>query len=693
MAGLGERFTAWIDERATEWKGRLAGWLIDSTVQGTEAIASTIEPQILELVQSQLDMVRNVKDLDPAVKKFLDGISVPKNPAVAGGLIGFLLAYVLNLANGVSKQALEPVMQQIAKLTPFHTPGLSEVLDIKLRRGMDKDEYEDLVGRTGWSKEWADRFMDLKHPTLPSDLALSASLRDPVKFQWAVDNLPRLGLTEKDIELLTEMQWRVPGVQDIIRYVVREAYDEATVAEFGQDADYPTAAEPDAAKTGIRPEQLKLEWRSHWDLPGISQGYDMLHRTTASPTTFSGAPAGADSRGSYYNVIDREHLEMLLKAKDVMPAWRDKLIAISYNPYARVDARRMWDFGVLDDEALKRSYLDMGYDAEHADNLVTWTKVYTRLPSIVARYKNGWIDEAEARGELADLGVAGGVAERLWQSKIKSESAARTAAQKNLTLAQIEKGVKKGKISRPEAITLLVDLGYDLEEATFLLDVDVPLDSTDAVAGNRELTKSDILAGLKANTITLEEARTRLIDLRYLPADADYILRVYTASIKPPADPVERDISKADITAAVKLGLVTPTQGYELLRRIGFSDEAATFILSLVPESSPFSPLNFDEFKALTGSWRRSQGLDAEVLPPAAQELRLQQAQAVAEGRQPVLETLRLNIDSIRRQRRKGALTREQEIAELTKLGVPSDYLTALVANDDARMARPTPAP
>ena len=46
-------------------------------------------------------------------------------------------------------------------------------------------------------------------------------------------------------------------------------------------------------------------------------------------------------------VIDTAELDMLLRAQDVMPFWRDRLTAIAYRPLTRVDVRRMYKQGVL----------------------------------------------------------------------------------------------------------------------------------------------------------------------------------------------------------------------------------------------------------------------------------------------------------------------------------------------------------
>ncbi len=80
------------------------------------------------------------------------------------------------------------------------------------------------------------------------------------------------------------------------------------------------------------------------------------------------------------------------------------------------------------------------------------------------------------------------------------------------------------------------------------------------------------------------------------------------------------------------------------------------------------------------------QSLPVEELPNAAAEPQLARAQAIAAGRNPMLEQVRIQIDTIRRRRRKRLITRDQEITELKSLSVPADYIKALVENDDARL-------
>ncbi|GAH21078.1 unnamed protein product, partial [marine sediment metagenome] len=69
-------------------------------------------------------------------------------------------------------------------------------------------------------------------------------------------------------------------------------------------------------------------------------------------------------------------LSRLLKSLDIMPFWRDKLTEISYNPLTRVDVRRMYKLGVLDESEVKKSYLNIGYNENDAEKMTAFTKKY-----------------------------------------------------------------------------------------------------------------------------------------------------------------------------------------------------------------------------------------------------------------------------------------------------------------------------
>ena len=132
---------------------------------------------------------------------------------------------------------------------------------------------------------------------------------------------------------------------------VREVFNPVIVEKFGQDEDFPEQFAEYAAQQGISRFWAEKYWEAHWVLPSVQMGYEMLHR----------------------RVIDMETLKQLLAAQDIMPGWRDALIDISYKPYTRVDIRRMHDVGVLNDDEVYESYLDLGYSPDKAKNMTEFT--------------------------------------------------------------------------------------------------------------------------------------------------------------------------------------------------------------------------------------------------------------------------------------------------------------------------------
>jgi hypothetical protein len=390
--------------------------------------------------------------------------------------------------------------------------------------------------------------------------AIAAWRRDPVAYTELLDDLKDLGWAKERIEAFKFITLFLPNPQDLIRFAVREVYSPEIAEKFGQFQDFPELAMPDAEKIGLTREVLSKYWAAHWDLPSPMQGFEMLHR----------------------QIISEDELKMLLRALDVMPFWRDKLIAMSWNTPTRVDIRRFFQMGVIDEPELRRLYTAFGYHGVDLDHYVEFTKRY----------------------------VAGDA----------------TTKEKELTKTEIYKGVKTGKLIRDQGVELLMDLGYDEDTAAYLLDINIPPDETEEAATTRELTKADIISGLKAGVIDEAKALSLLQELRYTAADAGFLLKLYKATIKPPEEAKGKEASKADIITAVKKGLITAEDGYLMLQEIGFTPEAAQFILSVQAETSPFSPLDYAEYKDLTQKYRRSQGMEAK---PVSEELKKAAAEKV----------------------------------------------------------------
>ena len=433
---------------------------------------------------------------------------------------------------------------------------------------------------------------------------LTAWRRFPGKYDALLSDLDDGGISPERQELLKDITLFYPNPQDLIRWQAREVFEPAMIERYGLDDEFGGIEKEPFYKAGMTDEQILNYWRAHWEHASWNQVVEMLHR----------------------GLMTEDDLRDWFRLVEIPPFWRDKLIASSWNIPTRVDVRRFWDMRTIDEARLREIYTALGYHGADLNDYVLWTKIYTDFPNLLARYKNGWITLDRVKDELIAMGMSAERADTMIEEKIKKEAPERVATERDLTKTDIINGVKKNVITRLEAAELLVDMGYSNDEAIYLLDVNIPTDNVTSVKTARELTKSDVLAGLKAGVITELDALNKLMELRYSAVDAEFLLKIYKAAAKPPAELTQREASKADIVTAVKKGLITQEAGFMMLIDIGFADEAALFILSVATEESPFSPVTYDEFKDRTQKYRLAVGLEGK---PMTEEIKKSAADVV----------------------------------------------------------------
>ncbi len=197
-------------------------------------------------------------------------------------------------------------------------------------------------------------------------------------------------------DTLYELTKYVPTPPEIAEWARREAFQEEYIQEFGGDLEYPEQMDTlakligaDYDPFGDQPNMMRYFWRSHWQIPGVGQAFEMFHR----------------------GVIDDDELDKLFIAADIMPGWRDKLKSISYNLPTRVDVRRMFRVGVIDADEVYRFYQMIGYTDENAQRLTEFTVItegeeFTNLTrtQIVKAYTEGVFTRTEALQYLQAIG-------------------------------------------------------------------------------------------------------------------------------------------------------------------------------------------------------------------------------------------------------------------------------------------------
>lgn len=311
------------------------------------------------------------------------------------------------------------------------------------------------LGRT-WS--YAED-LALRSYVLDPIAVITAWRRDPEKYEHYFKDLKFQGWSDDRIEALKFYTLFYPAPADLIRWQAREVFEPEMIARYGLDSEFEAIDKEPFYKAGMTDEQILNYWRAHWEHASWMQVVEMLHR----------------------GLLTEEQVYDWFRVVEIPPYWRNLLIQTAYTWPTRVDVRRWWDMRTIDETELRRLYSGMGYRGVNLDNYVLWTKVYVAFPDLMARWTKGWITIDDVRRELTGLGMPAERVEEMIQMKVKPQEPERIEEGRSLTKTDIYKGVKKEVITWDQGIELLMDLGYDYDEADYILTINV-----EALAGSPE---------------------------------------------------------------------------------------------------------------------------------------------------------------------------------------------------------------
>jgi len=387
----------------------------------------------------------------------------------------------------------------------YSIPNAMLLLQAGVFQEAEKNSIMEDLGRADIHPDYQTKYIDA--------ILAKPNIQDLINYQLRVDpsldelphELGKIGIHPAYHDLYRTLAYPIPPVADIITMAVREAFTPAIAQRFGQYEDYPPEFEAWALKKGISKEWAQRYWAAHWSLPSPQQGFEMLHR----------------------GVIDESDLNLLLRASDVMPFWRDKLIQIAYHPLTRVDVRRMHLLGVLKDSEVEDAYKHIGYSDTNARRMMEFTSTYNRksvsgykVNDVIRAYSNRFIGDSEAITLLLDLDL----------SHENAEYAVRTA------------GVKREWDTKDDQLTAL--------ESQF-----------------------------KSQTIDEGQARTELTALRFSQNDVSLLIKKWTLKHHSEKEPTW---TAAQTLKFLSQGIITQGRASQELTLIGYNPERVDVFLASV---------------------------------------------------------------------------------------------------------------
>ena len=389
----------------------------------------------------------------------------------------------------------------------YTLPNAMLLVQGNLMQGANNETIISDISKADIHPDYANLYLDgiLTKPS-STDIINYQLRQDPLLTDLSND-LRRIGIHPDYHNLYKELAYQIPPVADIITMAVREAFTPDIAAKFGQYEDLPQEYVSWVGKKGLSAEWASRYWAAHWSLPSPQQGFEMLHR----------------------GIITKEDLSMLLRALDIMPFWRNKLIDMAYQPLTRIDVRRMYQLGVLNESQVKESYKQLGYDEINSDRMTEFTvkqlqQSLSKFSSsdVIRAFTKRFIESGEARSLLLQTGVKDSEIEHILTTSIIK----RDWSEKDEQITAIENLYKKGIHTESQTRNELTALRLPLDYITTLLQ------QWQLKAAGEKVslwTNTQTLSFLKKGIITKSRAITEFVALGY---DNEHI-EVYLASAQP----------------------------------------------------------------------------------------------------------------------------------------------------------------
>jgi len=499
---------AWAGQRTMLAIGDVLGTVIATALA---RFLDILEPHFLAKGQGMISKALANPGLPADIKDYLRSIEAGNNET--DGVGGFLNRAAISILGFAGYMAPYNRLTQYQTERQVHTARLApgDVL-LAIRRGvLNEGEGNEQLADQGYTADYLARFRAMSKNLPAVNEIATAMFRGVISKEQATQKLREIGYEQPEIDLLQQIFPALPGISDLISMAVKEAFSPEIAEKFGQYQDFPARFAQEAAKQGLSDEWARAYWAAHWDLPSPTQGFEMLHR----------------------GLISKEDLALLLRALDVMPFWRDKLIGISYNPYTRVDTRRMYDSGILDRAGVKRAYLDQGYDEEHAENLTKWTTEETKV------------------------------------------------SERDLTKPDILAGITYDLLSTDEVRQRLLALDYSPDEVQYMIDLQMAKVKGKASEPDRALVKTELYAAYVNDFLTRNELSSNLSALGYDNREVTLLLELADVQKNKPQQEANRSIAQSQILSSYRDRLIDRSKAESMLTAVGYTEEQTGFLLAI----------------------------------------------------------------------------------------------------------------
>lgn len=337
---------------------------------------------------------------------------------------------------------------------------------------------------------------------LDPDRAVDAARRGIITEEQLVEILARHGYSDDVQDALIEQQSFFPSPQTLVTWQAREVFEPETVERIGLDDEFDTLDHELFRQAGVNADQERNFWRAHWDQPSFSQFSEMVHRS--------------DEIQDMSEEERDQLIDTFFKLVEVPPFWREQFEDIMFQPYTRVDLRRMYSQGVFAEEpgdldqaiaeesqadpqfdAMFEGFRELGFDREHAWNMAKFYKLWATQDERSAyqdmatdAYAQGILTEEDLRSILDQQDMRAGLQDAVIE-RVDIEGAPAIP-----TKSEIQGWLREGVIEEGQAREWLVQRGYSLKVVDLYVSQATGAAPAEPVPPARRENLSDLIFGV-----------------------------------------------------------------------------------------------------------------------------------------------------------------------------------------------------
>jgi hypothetical protein len=420
-------------------------------------------------------------------------------------------------------------------------PDLTSMIQLWRQGAVGGGEISDVLRAAGFEDTWAERLLGLaRTPLSVSDAAL-ALVRGSIDRGRAEETARLNGVDTNDLQTIIDITGDAPAVEELLGLWRRGAIDEGTL------------------ERGIRQSRLRDEW-----IP-------VIRRMGVIPPS-PGDALDALLKGQ----TDEATARLRYEQAGGDPTWFQTAFSTAGASPSPVELGTLANRGIIPWNGRGQQVVSFEQGFLEGQWRNKWQRVFRDLAvylppprTVTAMYNEGSLTATEA----VDLLQKQGLSQALAQAYVRSGSAQKTAKHRELAVGEVTTLYEDKAIDYPSAERMLGTLGYDANEAGFLLEL----------AELRRLRKFLEQAIGTVHTeytnyhIDRATASGQLDALQVPSGQRDELLALWDGERRIRS----KRLTQAEIRSARKKGVITDAVALAKLVEIGYPPDDAAILLQL----------------------------------------------------------------------------------------------------------------